>query len=241
MLESRKTPSVITGLLIGVILVVTRAFTAPPTMARSRAPQSAVARAPPPATMASLTRSMRDGSAALRATDAALAADDASAAPLEVSPASDLWRGGRHITVVTTASLPWMTGTAVNPTLRAAHLAASGKFASVTLLVPWLEPHDQETVFGNGGVTFATRDEQTAFVRGWMADLTPLPVGAAAAEGVTIAWYDARWAPGVGSILPCNDDLIGRVPAARRDVAVLEEPEHLNWCVTAVNSSWRFS
>ena len=59
------------------------------------------------------------------------------------TPASDLRRGGRHINIYTTAALPWMTGTSINPLLRAAHLVLKGY--NTTLLLPWLEAGDQVT------------------------------------------------------------------------------------------------
>ena len=52
----------------------------------------------------------------------------------------------RSVVIVTTASLPWMTGTAVNPALRALNLAATGRFESVGLLLPWLPPREQRVI-----------------------------------------------------------------------------------------------
>ncbi|CAM9246935.1 unnamed protein product, partial [Phaeothamnion confervicola] len=138
-------------------------------------------------------------------------------------PNTDLTDPSRRIWIFTTACLPWLTGTAVNPLLRAAHLQRGRAKGLVTLVVPWLDAGDQDKVFPKG-VCFERQEEQEAHVRAWLAraDL------AAESESIAVAFYPGRYHGEFGSIFPMGD-LTAMVPDADADVCVLEEPEHLNW------------
>jgi hypothetical protein len=154
-----------------------------------------------------------------------------------ITPQSDLSRPGRYIHIVTTASLPWFTGTAVNPLLRAAYLhdrlqqinsggaghnnnSTGGKTSWVTLVIPWLElPEDQQKLY-NGRV-FNSTQEQEAFVREWLANSAHMPD---AAQNLNIVFYNARYHEELGSVFAMGD-IIQQLPQDELDVCILEEPE----------------
>uniref|UniRef100_A0A7C9EYK2 Digalactosyldiacylglycerol synthase 2, chloroplastic n=1 Tax=Opuntia streptacantha TaxID=393608 RepID=A0A7C9EYK2_OPUST len=126
----------------------------------------------------------------------------------------------RHITIYTTASLPWMTGTAVNPLFRACYLAKDGE-TKVTLVLPWLSQKDQGHVYPDS-IKFKSVSEHEAYIRKWLEDRTRF-----------ISQFDIRFYPGKfslekRSILPVGD-ITEVVPDEEVDIAVLEEPEHLTW------------
>ncbi|OVA13199.1 hypothetical protein BVC80_757g15 [Macleaya cordata] len=126
----------------------------------------------------------------------------------------------QHIAIFTTASLPWMTGTAVNPLFRAAYLAKDGE-RKVTLVIPWLSLKDQELVYPNQ-ITFHSPSEQETYVRLWLEERTGF------ISGFNIRFYPGKFATDKRSILAVGD-ITEIIPDEVADIAVLEEPEHLTW------------
>lgn len=146
-----------------------------------------------------------------------------------VLPTTDIGDLSKRLLIVTTASLPWRTGTAVNPLLRAAYLTNGRKQAggSVTLMLPWLERQiDQERVYGKENA-FETQEDQEAFVRTWLRDSAGM---AEAAEELKITWYTA-WQSKVENSIYSMGDITALIPDGEVDICILEEPEHLNWYV----------
>ena len=131
------------------------------------------------------------------------------------------------ITIITTAALPWKTGTAVNALLRAAYLADLGH--TVTLVVPWIHPEEQKSVYPERQ-TFSCPAAQEAAMRLWLKERG----GHDGNFGVL--WYPARFDITRGSILPIGDPT-KFCGDGKRDLCVLEEPEHLNWYHSGRN--WR--
>lgn len=77
----------------------------------------------------------------------------------------------QHIAIFTTASLPWLTGTAVNPLFRAAYLAKDGG-RKVTLVIPWLSLKHQKLVYPSN-ITFSSPSDQEAYIHQWLEDRIP--------------------------------------------------------------------
>ncbi|XP_075490292.1 digalactosyldiacylglycerol synthase 1, chloroplastic-like [Primulina tabacum] len=126
----------------------------------------------------------------------------------------------RHVAIVTTASLPWMTGTAVNPLFRAAYLAKSEE-QNVTLLVPWLSRSDQELVYPNN-LTFSSPEEQESYIYRWLEERVGFKAD------FKISFYPGKFSKSRRSIIPAGDTS-QFISSKEADIAILEEPEHLNW------------
>nr|XP_051217271.1 digalactosyldiacylglycerol synthase 1, chloroplastic-like isoform X1 [Lolium perenne] len=126
----------------------------------------------------------------------------------------------RHVAVFTTASLPWMTGTAINPLFRAAYLARS-TMQKVTLVVPWLCKSDQQLVYPNN-ITFNSPEEQETYIRDWLQERLGFEAN------FKISFYPGKFSEERRSIIPIGDTS-QFISSKEADIAILEEPEHLNW------------
>ncbi|MQM11575.1 hypothetical protein Taro_044479, partial [Colocasia esculenta] len=126
----------------------------------------------------------------------------------------------QHIAIFTTASLPWMTGTAVNPLFRAAYLEKYGG-RKATLVIPWLSIKDQELVYPSK-ITFDSPEEQESYIRQWLEERTGFT------SGFNICFYFGKYSTDKMSILAVGD-ITEIIPDEEADIAVLEEPEHLTW------------
>ena len=143
----------------------------------------------------------------------------------EITEDSNMKDPKRRIWIVTTAALPWMTGTAVNPLLRALYLTRGRLKHHVTLVIPWLNDEKARTKLYGKDCSFPSRLEQEVWIREYCR------VRAHCVEeeaNLKIAFYDGVYHDSFGSIFP-SVDICGLIPNEEADICILEEPEHLNW------------
>ncbi len=146
----------------------------------------------------------------------------------KVIASSDLALSHQRIWIVTTASLPWMTGTAINPLLRAAELTSNRENGAVTLVVPYVEPKGQRELFQKSEDSYYgfTEAEQEQGIRDWLKEAGKTK----AASRLRILFYPAHFSLKLASLYPlCNiSKLMVQHGASKMDICILEEPERLS-------------
>jgi len=171
-----------------------------------------------------------------------LAEEKEETKPSRMAGISDLSDPSRKICVVTTAALPWRTGTAVNPLARALYLTRGRPKNAVTLVIPWLESlEEQAKVYGSN--LFKTQEEQELWIRNYSrerilndnhsnsnnSDANDKDSnGNDEVDNLKISFYPANYNHVLGSIF-ASVDICALIPQHEADVAILEEPEHLTW------------
>eukprot|EP00617_Octactis_speculum_P025763 CAMPEP_0185770460 /NCGR_PEP_ID=MMETSP1174-20130828/59214_1 /TAXON_ID=35687 /ORGANISM="Dictyocha speculum, Strain CCMP1381" /LENGTH=662 /DNA_ID=CAMNT_0028455889 /DNA_START=199 /DNA_END=2187 /DNA_ORIENTATION=- len=141
-----------------------------------------------------------------------------------ISPTTSSVEGKKTVTIVTTSSLPWMTGTSVNPLLRAVQLAHEGM--DVMLMLPWLPKEAGQDLLYRGEI-FDEPEDQEKWLREWISEHCE----SIDDNSLGFAWYPARYIEENGCIIADQrkGDILQYLPPGTRDLAILEEPEHLNW------------
>jgi digalactosyldiacylglycerol synthase len=154
----------------------------------------------------------------------------------------------RPVWIVTTAALPWMTGTAVNPALRAAYLTLQQRGplsgassdhnlllddaefnedtkddladSEVHLVLPWLQSADDRVaVYGP-----EWRDKDAAFQQAYIQDWLCHQVPHYQYGTVQIHWYPARYHAALGSIFALGD-ICSRLPLETASLVTSNEKE----------------
>ena len=157
---------------------------------------------------------------------------------------SDLSDPSRTIWIVTTAALPWRTGTAVNPFLRALYFVRrrlhlykvnnettskeNTRKGKVTLVIPWLlDLDDAQKLYGDRITQTGQegKEQQLEWIKNYADEKCNMKEEM---EYLDILFYNAAYWPAFGSIFP-TVDICSLIPGDEADVAILEEPEHLNW------------
>jgi hypothetical protein len=135
-----------------------------------------------------------------------------------VVPHTDLADKSKSVWIVTTAALPWMTGTAVNPLLQAAYLTRGRDANKVTLMLPWLEDiSDQERVYGSR--RFDSPADQEHYIRTWLQDSAGL---VEESRTLKIAWYTARQERAENSIYSMGD-ITALIPVSLKKLPYFEQ------------------
>lgn len=132
------------------------------------------------------------------------------------SAMSNAGKDPKKIGIVTTASLPWLTGASIMPLMHAVYLRQRG-FAT-TLYIPWLPPRQQRLCFD--APPLPTPQAQQAYIRDWLPEpLRPfLP---------DIRFFPGWYSTWLRSIATCRDLAAIVRPA---DTVLVEGPEHLFFC-----------
>lgn len=142
------------------------------------------------------------------------------------TPESD-FSVARPVWIVTTAALPWMTGTAVNPLLRASYLAR-GSAEVVHLVLPWLERmEDRSSLYGlDWGEASVQSQEQ--FIREWVAANVGEDI-----QNLKLHWYSARYHAALGSIFAMGDVCSTLDNVEGNAICILEEPGKFATCISS--------
>ena len=120
-----------------------------------------------------------------------------------------------RISVITTASLPWLTGASIHPLCLSACLSEKGN--DVTLFLPWVRSHKAQKALFPPGMVFSTPEEQKKTVKKWIKDYFPK-------SAFNITFYPAVHISLFGSIYPLVN-IASILPES--DITIMEEPEHL--------------